>query len=196
MKYDSEIHHRRSIRLSGYDYSSPGAYFVTICTKDRLCLFGEIINDEMRVNDAGCMIEKYWLKLPNKFPHIQINSFITMPNHFHGIIKIVGADPRVCPDKENEKGAHTGAPLHKVVQWFKTMTTNAYIKGVKDSDWAGFPGKLWQRNYYEHVIRNDDSMNVIREYIEYNPSRWIDDVDNPDNITKESGIVTNGIYKI
>jgi putative transposase len=105
MKYNPEIHHRRSIRLKGYDYSQAGLYFITICTQDKLHLFGEITNDEMILNDAGITIEKWWNKLKNKFPNIELDEFVVMPNHFHGIIQInntnpipVGADLRVCPD--------------------------------------------------------------------------------------------------
>ena len=98
-----------------------------------------------------------------------------MPNHLHGVIKIVGADPCVRP----EPVEYSGAPLPKIVQWFKTMTTNAYIRGVKKYGWPQFPGKLWQRSFYEHVIRNDDDLNSIREYIVSNPIRWALDRENP-----------------
>jgi putative transposase len=98
MKYNPEIHHRRSIRLKGYDYSQQGAYFITICTHNRECLFGKIVNGAMVLNDAGKMVEKWWYELNTKFPNIEPDAHITMPNHFHGIIIIVGADLRVCPN--------------------------------------------------------------------------------------------------
>ncbi len=108
MKYNPEIHHRRSIRLKEYDYSQAGLYFITICTQDSLHLFGKITNDAMVLNDAGMLIEKWWNELKNKFVNIELDEFIVMPNHFHGIIQIintdpvpVGADLRVCPDKRN-----------------------------------------------------------------------------------------------
>ncbi len=113
-KYNPQIHHRRSIRLKGYDYSQAGLYFITICCQDRACLFGEIINGKMILNDAGKMIEK----------------------------------------------------------WFKTMSTNEYIRGVKNLGWAPFNGKLWQRNYYEHIIRNEKSYKNISKYIKNNPIKW------------------------
>jgi REP element-mobilizing transposase RayT len=165
---------RRTIRLKDYDYAQNGAYFLTFCVQQRECLFGEI-NDQgnMKLNDAGQMIEKWWKKLSDKFPEVEIDEYVIMPNHFHGILVIVGADPRVCPNEkekgahvgaplqkpavgdmvQDEKGAHVGAPLQKpavgdMVQWFKTMTTNEYIRGVKERNWESFPGKLWQRNYY------------------------------------------------
>jgi REP element-mobilizing transposase RayT len=194
MRYDPEKHHRRSIRLKGYDYSRPGAYFITIVTQDRACLFGEVVDGEMRLNAAGQMVEKWWAELNHKFPNVQTDEFVIMPNHFHGIIVIthvgadlcvcpnesgahVGADQRVCPD---ETGAHTGAPLPEIIQWFKTMTTNEYIRGVKQSGWPPFRGRLWQRNYYEHIIRNDQSLHCIRQYIAENPLRWHLDRENPD----------------
>ena len=189
MKYNPEIHHRRSIRLKGYDYSQAGLYFITICTQDKLHLFGEITNDEMILNDAGITIEKWWNKLKNKFPNIELDEFVVMPNHFHGIIQInntnpipVGADLRVCHDNTGEldvgehiKGEHTGSPLHTMIQWFKTMSTNDYIRNVKNNHWPPFNKKLWQRNYYEHIIRNEKSYLHISEYIRTNPLKWLDD---------------------
>lgn len=225
--YDPNIHHRRSIRLKGYDYTSAGLYFVTICTQNRECLFGEIENDEMVLNDAGRMIERWYFETQNKFPDIVCHEMIVMPNHFHCIWENVGPGAAVganlCvrppktnvrPPKQNDvaiqngvhdfetgahainKGAHTGAPLRPqhdgndivndsdlienksgaplsaVVGWFKTMSTNEYIRGVKQLGWPPFDRKLWQRNYYEHIIRNPLSYNDIANYINTNPIRW------------------------
>jgi len=178
MPYNPDIHHRRSIRLRGYDYSQPGAYFVTICTHNRAWLFGNVVGGEMALNDAGRMVEKWYFELENKFPDILCDEYVIMPNHFHAIIINVGADRRVCPDKmggPDERGEHTGSPLHRVVQWFKTMTTNEYIRRVKQNGWQPFSGKLWQRNYWEHIIRNENELNRIREYIINNPLNWHDD---------------------
>jgi len=205
MQYDPDKHHptgtlrsRRSIRLKGYDYAEAGAYFVTICAQNRECLFGEIVDGEMRVNDAGKVIARWWEELPHKFPSVDLDEFVVMPNHFHGIVVItdtsVGAYLRVCPDPQGARmaqgadvtaqGAHPGAPLRRlalgeIVQWFKTMTTNEYIRGVKQNGWTPFPGKLWQRNYYEHIIRNENDLNRIREYIFNNPANWANDDENP-----------------
>jgi len=129
---------RRSIRLPGYDYSKSGTYFVSICTENRKCLFGEIVNQEMVLNGAGRMVKKGYPELENKFQDIRCNEYIIMPNHSHVIITHigkapVGADLRVCPDykrHEQPSGEHTGSPLQRVIQWFKTMTTNEYIRGV------------------------------------------------------------------
>lgn len=195
MKYNPDIHHRRSIRLKDYDYSQPGAYFITLCTQDRECLFGEIANEKMALNGAGRMVKQWWNEVGNKYPTVTIDAFVIMPNHFHGIVVIVGADLCVCPNQsgawDNEQGAqtgvgahigmgaHAGAPLQRIVQWFKTMTTNAYLHGVKHHNWPPFPGKLWQRSYYDHVIRDQNEWDCIREYIAANPTRWAEDVNNP-----------------
>ena len=114
MVYDPEKHHRRSIRLQGYDYNQPGAYFVTICIQDREDLLGQIRNGEMIYNDAGRMVTKWWLEIPHKFPLIEIDEFIVMPNHFHGIVIMVepdsvGADLRVRPDSEADLRVRPGS---------------------------------------------------------------------------------------
>ena len=173
-------HRRRSIRLREYDYAERGAYFVTIVTQDRSCLFGEIINDAMQLSGAGVAIQRWWFELKNKFATVETDEFVIMPNHLHGIVvitdTIVGADLRAGPVPE---GAHTGAPLPTIIQWFKTMTTNEYIRGVKTLGWPAFRGRLWQRSYYEHVIRHEKSLNRIRQYILDNPAHWDADRENP-----------------
>lgn len=160
-KYDPAIHHRRSIRLRGYDYSQAGAYFVTICAQNREFLFGEIVNGEMRLNDAGKMIQTVWGEIPVYYQGIDIDSFIVMPNHIHGIV-IVGAAPRGRPDSDTRCGmligqaqgpAPTGLSLPDVMHRFKTMTTKRYTDCVKQNGWPPFSGKLWQRNYWEHIVR-------------------------------------------
>ena len=180
---------RRALRLRNYDYSWPGAYYVTIVTQQREPLFGAIANDEVQLNAAGQMIEQWWQELLHKFPQIELDASIIMPNHLHGIIVIpsVGADLRVGPQTQvdpqtpigSQTGEHTGSPLPTIMQWFKTMTTNAYIRGVKEFGWPAFPGKLWQRSFYEHVVRDEVDLNRIREYIANNPLKWLDDTENP-----------------
>ncbi|MGH7843599.1 MAG: transposase [Candidatus Binatia bacterium] len=184
MKYNPNAHHRRSIRLKGYNYKQPGAYFVTICTQDRACLFGNVADDKMQLNDAGRMVQHWWFELNRKFPTVETDEFVVMPNHFHGIVVMsVRADLRVGPVSDDahaaHQGAHTGAPLPRIIQWFKIMTTNEYIRCVKTESWPSFNRQLWQRNYYEHVVRNDDSLNRIRQYIVDNPARWAFDRENP-----------------
>jgi len=189
MKYAPEKHHRRSIRLKDYDYSQSGAYFITICTQKRECLFGEIVDGEMRLNDAGQMVQTKWDELPKYYTGIDIDEFVIMPNHFHGIILIhdVGAGPRACPDKGQTglgqpRGVAPTMSLPDVVHRFKSLTTTRYRQGVTQNGWPPFPGKLWQRNYYEHVIRDEDELLEIREYIANNPKKWAEDENNPINI--------------
>jgi len=183
MTFNPDIHHRRSIRLKNYDYSQAGAYFVTVCAQNRDCLFGEITDAVMRLNDAGRMIETWWHELAHKFPMIDMDVYTVMPNHFHGIVAIVGAALRGRPNPDHsipeEQPHRVAPPLGDIVNWFKTMTTNDYIQNVRHHQWRPFPGKLWQRNYYEHIIRNEEDLNKIREYIMYNPIRWADDEENP-----------------
>jgi len=178
-KYDPNIHHRRSVRLDGYDYSQDGWYSVTMCAQNHACMFGNIVNDQMRLNNAGLMVRTWWRKVGGKFPSVQTDGYIIMPNHFHGIVNIAGAAP--C-GHDSKLGQPRGvAPtLGDIVNWFKTMTTNQYIRGVKQNGWSSFDGKLWQRNYYEHIIRNEEELNHIRQYIAENPINWRKDEENPD----------------
>jgi len=195
MKDNSDKRHRRSIRLRGYDYARTGAYFVIVVTKDRACLFGEVVNGEMRLNDGGRVIQATWDELPEHYPGVECDAFVVTPNHVHGIIVLVdnggdgandvGAGPRACPgkDKPQKSGQPQGvAPtisLADVVHRFKTLTTKRYIDGVKSLDWTPFAGRLWQRNYSEHIVRGENELNRIREYIANNPSQWDLDRENP-----------------
>ncbi len=223
MKYDSDKHHRRSIRLKGYDYNQAGMYFVTVVTQDRMCLFGEIENGAMRLNDAGWIVQAAWDELPAHYAGIKTDVFVVMPNHIHGIVVLVGAGPRACPDAglsvttgpracpdagsriATSRGARpaTGRPqggaptknppaglgqpqgvaptlsLPDIMHRFKTLTTKRFIDAVKQSGWTPFPGRLWQRNYYEHIVRDEESLNRIRQYIHDNPARWEFDLENP-----------------
>lgn len=176
---------RQSLRLQEYDYSQAGAYFVTLCTKDRRSLFGEIVDGVMQLNDAGKMIQSVWDEIPAHYSGIDVDEFVIMPNHFHGIVTIVGAGPRACPDfvqptnftSADECGqpqgvAPTKLSLPDVVHRFKTLTTKRYIDGVKQDGWRAFDGKLWHRNYWEHVVRNEHDLAEIREYIRNNPVKW------------------------
>ena len=158
---------RKSIRLKNYDYSDNGYYFVTICTQNREKLFGEIVGATLsgRPNNPDKIVTKWLLKLENKFKDIKIDEYIVMPNHVHFIIKTTG-------EHTGSTGDHTGSPLRDIIGWFKTMTTNEYISGVKDGRFMPFKGHLWQRNYYEHIIRNYDDYLNIAEYIQNNPLKW------------------------
>ena len=162
MPYDPLRHHRRSIRLKGYDYSQAGAYFITICTQNRVCL--------LNVSAVDAMIGHWWEELPNKFLAVTLDAFVVMPNHLHGIVMLL--------ESENP-GSIPTPKLGQVVQWFKTMTTNAYIHGVKEAGWEPFEGRVWQRNYYEHIIRNERELEAIRLYIAANPENWTADENHP-----------------
>jgi len=199
-KYNPNIHHRRSIRLKGYDYSQAGLYFITICLKNRKCLFGKIENNKMILNDAGKMVETQWLALPQRFQNIKLHEYIVMPNHFHAILEIVGAtlvvaqntdtttqnDNNDLQKRETQGIAPTGKTVGDIVGAFESITTVEYIRGVKNNNWQPFNGKLWQRNYWEHIIRNEQSYQNISHYTINNPAKWDDDKFNPANQNKES----------
>lgn len=178
---------RGTIRLKGYDYSQLGLYFVTICTQNRECLFGDVFNEKMILNNIGNMIEKWWNKIPNKYSRVELDVCQIMPNHIHGVIQIVGADPCVRPNDGSTRGSNgngstrgsTPTTVGTMIQWFKTMSTNEYIKNVHDKKWKPFDKRLWQRNYYEHIIRSENDLNKIREYIKTNPQMWERDRNNP-----------------
>ncbi|EDZ90018.1 transposase [Francisella tularensis] len=174
---------RKNLRLKHYDYSSDGAYFVTICVNNRECLFGDIIGGEIILNNAGLMVQNCYFELENKFKNIHCGEFVVMPNHFHCVIHLyneINVGVNLCVDPKLEKGEHAGTPLHRIIQWFKTMTTNAYIDSVKTKNWQPFYKRLWQRNYYEHIIRNEQSYFEICQYIRDNPQKWEMDSLNPD----------------
>jgi REP element-mobilizing transposase RayT len=168
--YDPEIHHRRSIRLRGYDYSQPGMYFVTICTHNKEHLFGEIVDGEMIPNEHGLIINQCWHRLPRHYPHAEMDSFVLMPNHVHGIIAILLRGGFI------NRGGFVNPPLHplsEIVRGFKTYSARRVNVLRRTPSRA-----LWQRNYYEHIVRNDDELNKIREYIRTNPLRWGSDPEN------------------
>jgi REP element-mobilizing transposase RayT len=162
-------------------------YYITICTQNGLCLFGEIIDGEMILNTAGKIIEHQWYDLINRFTHIELHGFVVMPNHVHGIIQIVGAgssrpyNELSNVDNQNnyneghgnhhDKGRGDPAPtLGQIVAYFKYGTTKQINTMYNMSG-----TKLWQRNYYEHIVRDENDLNRIREYIANNPLRWQDD---------------------
>ena len=218
---------RRSVRLKGYDYSQPGAYFVTIVAQGRECVFGEVVDGEMHVNAAGEMVTTTWRDLPTRFPAVRLGAFVVMPNHVHGVIVLTGGDVRStgrgdpCDrpfhmHRQDGRGEHEIRPyvgdgdrprgaeheirpyvgdgdrprgtlpgsLGRLVQAFKSVTTHEYTVGVKKQGWAPFPGRLWQRNYYEHIVRGEDDLRRIRQYIADNAQRWPLDAENPSNVRK------------
>jgi REP-associated tyrosine transposase len=182
--YDPEKHHRRSTRLKWFDYRSAGAYFVTICTQHRKCLFGTIEDNEQRLNEAGRLVERQWSELPLRFPNVGIDAFVAMPNHIHGIL-LVGAQfiaPLDNPEGEftpRHEGAINRAPtLGEILRFYKASSTRMIRQKVN-------PEFAWQRNYYEHIIRDEESHNRIRNYILENPMRWTVDSENPEATNPE-----------
>jgi len=203
MKYNPQIHHRRSIRLQGYDYSQNGAYFITLCTHNRECLFGQIQNGQMILNEYGKMVEQCWNNLSNHYDNIELDAYVIMPNHFHGIILITDNVDNVdnvrairelpiheLPIHELPRQRKHELPIHelprqqqkqrqqqrrkmllpKIVGRFK-MNSAKQINQMRNT-----PGiSVWQRNYYEHIIRDEKSLENIRNYIINNPAKWQDD---------------------
>ena len=212
VKFDPKIHHRRSIRLQGYDYSQAGAYFVTIVTWQRDFLFGEIVNNEMELSQYGEIIQKWWCEIPIHFPNVETGAFVVMPNHVHGIVFIVERRGTVSVPRDNqnhnkmdllelenkflEQGYEIGKnisanmggetpplrmpTLGQVVAYFKYQST----KEMNKVENAGTITKFWQRNYYEHVIRNEKDLQNKTDYIEANPLLWGEDDENPVNLKR------------
>lgn len=228
--YTPHLHHRRSIRLKGYDYSQPGLYFITICCQDRACLFGNVMDGEMKLNDAGKITDEYWMEIPKHFPNTVLHEHIVMPNHIHGIIELTNVRAENIPPRQIEStssewaepvGAKNFSPLQSPQQsppewaknispqpiestspiWAKNIspkqtpqqTENISSRPVSPSKTIGSVVRgfkigvtkwmrqhtdiyhVWQRNYYEHIIRNEKSYLRIAEYIINNPATWKED---------------------
>ncbi|QOR61064.1 REP-associated tyrosine transposase [Sulfurovum sp. ST-21] len=154
-------HPRKNIRLPYYNYASEGIYFITICTRHREPFFGNITDQRLILNDAGKILKETWLDIPNRFPFVSIHDFIIMPNHFHAII---------------ETDHTTSIRLGDIVGAFKSITTNQYINGIRHKNWKPFEKRLWQRNYYEHIIRSEKSYQTLSQYIQNNPLSWKEDI--------------------
>ncbi len=176
MKYNPEKHYRRSIRLKGHDYSTAGAYFITLCTYRRECLFGEIMDGEMQLNPYSMIVAANYRWLSEQYPYVHLDTWVVMPNHFHGILVLTDqpgrGDLQIAPTHtENAVTPSEKMPKHKslgrLIGAFKTVSTKR-IHIIRDA-----PGTtVWQRNYYEHIIRNDKALNNIRRYIQMNPVNW------------------------
>jgi REP element-mobilizing transposase RayT len=197
-KFDPQRHHRRSIRLKGYDYAQPGAYFVTICTQDRACLFGEIVDGKMVLNVLGRVAATHWERIPRRTTHVELGTWVVMPNHVHGIITITDDDGRgealparsgsatdVMHSDMDGSTKHRGSnasplqpgSLGAIIGNYKSITTRR-INKMRHT-----PGeRVWQRNYYERVIRNQRELEAIRQYIADNPLQWDLDHDNPTHL--------------
>ena len=165
-RHDANQSARRSIRLRGFDYAQEGAYFVTICTHHRACLFGEVVDDEMRLNANGRLVNETWMGMPRHYPHVELDTFIVMPNHVHGILVLVGSGLQPAPAKMQ--------PLPEIIRGFKTFSARRINRS------RSTPGKpVWQRNFYDHIIRDEVGLDRIRQYILDNPVRWAEDPENP-----------------
>jgi putative transposase len=199
---NSTLPNRRSIRLLDYDYSQEGGYFITLCTQQRLCLLAEIVDRQVHLSPAGQMLNDVWASLPARFPGLLLDAFEVMPDHVHAVLTLTctttprqEASPRFDPlpdaDASNTRdrpplrqptlAPHGTLPgtVGRITQAFKSLTSQAYTLGVKNEGWQPYPGKLWQRNYYERIIRNQLELNAIRQYIQANPAHWSDDTENP-----------------
>ena len=196
MTYNPEKHHRRSIRLKGYDYTQSGAYYITIVTHGRECLFGDMVDGEMRLSRTGQVAQREWERLPRRFPRVQLDRFVVMPNHIHGIIIITdggrgtaghtntmtvngAAVPLPSPRSHEQFGKPVPGSIPTIVRSYKSAAT------LRINATRGTPGaRVWQRNYYEHIVRSDSSLNRIRQYIVDNPARWDDDNENPEKTAR------------
>ena len=204
-KYNPDIHHRRSIRLKGYDYSRSGLYFITLCVVDRICVFGNIVDGKMQLNDIGRLVEEEWLNTVDvRNGDVRLHNYIVMPNHFHAIIEIcecmdecdssqilntdnVGeyamgecekgecekgeCEKDECEKDECEKG-ECDSPLRMKSP---SKTVGAIVRGFKGAVSRQLGYSVWQRNYYEHIIRTGESYRQISDYIVNNPTKWQDD---------------------
>ena len=194
MKFDPTVHpfdnaqgrHRRSIRLKGYDYAQPGGYFVTLVTQGRECLFGEIIEGEVQLSALGKITDECWQSIPEHFPNVELGAYVVMPNHIHGIIIIhendeatrVGATHWVAPTPNTftrPKGPKHGS-LGAILGACKMTVTRRAGKELHS-------GNIWQRNYYEHILRDQSDWECISAYISDNPLNWKKDEENPTNST-------------
>ena len=189
-KYNPDIHHRRSIRLKGYDYSRSGLYFITLCVVDRICVFGNIVDGKMQLNDIGRLVEEEWLNTVDvRNGDVRLHNYIVMPNHFHAIIEICECmdecdSPQIlntdnvgeyamgeCEKDECEKG-ECDSPLRMKSP---SKTVGAIVRGFKGAVSRQLGYSVSQRNYYEHIIRTGESYRQISDYIVNNPTKWQDD---------------------
>ena len=164
MNYDPQRHHRHSIRLPGYDYAAAGVIFVTICTYQRESIFGIISGETMVTNSVGDAVCSTWLDLPGRFPNLILDTFVIMPNHFHGVL--VFPEPPINP-----------IPLPTLGHVLRAFKSLSAVASNTLLDRTGTP--LWQRNYYEHIVKNEATLNRARRYIDDNPKNWHRDADNP-----------------
>ena len=170
---------RKNIRLQGYDYSTNGIYYITICTQGHLCLFGNIyagtdsIPARMEMNEAGKMIESMFFETMDYYRNVNSDLYVIMPNHFHCILSMFGADIESAPTEHDSESAST---ISDVVQTFKRKSTIKYIDGVKLGIYPTFKKRVWQRSYHDRIIRNETEYQHIWQYIHENPVKWQEDI--------------------
>ncbi len=169
---------RKPNRLNHFDYTTPGYYFVTICAQDRVCCFGEVIDGEMVLNKFGKIVEKYWVEIPEHYPNVKLDVYQIMPNHLHGIIIITPVGAAIGRPTEKAGNARPYISLNTIIGSFKNIT----VKIIHKSGSANFS---WQKSFYDHVIRRDESLEKIRTYITNNPKQWELDLENPKNLKQQ-----------
>jgi putative transposase len=170
MKYDPNFHHRQSIRLNGYDYSKSGAYFITICTHEREYLFGDIVDEIMELNTFGDIVRSHWQQLSQYYPNLIMDESIVMHNHLHGIIIL-------------ESSTENTRFISEIIRGFKTFSAKAINK---ERGLHGVP--VWQRNYYDRIIRNELELDRVRQYIINNPQNWDTDKNNQNQSSKHTDL--------
>lgn len=173
-KFDSQKHHRRSIRLKEYDYSQEGAYYGTIVTYQRDCLFGEVMNEEMILNEYGKIADECWRAIPEHFSFVELGAHVVMPNHAHGIIHIRRCTIYRAPTDMEKFQKPVMGSLPTIVRTYKAAVTRRIGRELNATG-------IWQRNYYDHVIRDEKDLQNKTDYIEANPMLWNEDDDNPRN---------------
>jgi putative transposase len=191
MSKATELPRRKSTHLRDYDYANPGYYFVTICTRDKRCLFGDVVDGVMRLSDTGVVVDARWRAIPNHFATVVLDQYVVMPNHVHGIVQLLsvgsgfqeGAMNRAptVPTRHDAPGvgaqfiapSYTPPTLGEIVRSFKARCTVALRVALAPAS------PIWQRNYHDHIIRSDTSLQAIREYIINNPKQWALDRENP-----------------
>ena len=195
MKFDPFKHRHHSTRLRGYDYSQAGAYFVTICVQQHQCLFGDVVNAEMDLNELGTIANECWLAIPEHFPYVELDEYVVMPSHAHGIVVITddGAGvqrrdvqlnvPTSNAPRDPSNPFSMMSPKHKTLSIIVRTYKAAVTTRCREMDCYDF---VWQANYYDHIIRNEREWNAIAKYIYENPANWNADMDNPVNFKKQS----------
>jgi REP element-mobilizing transposase RayT len=158
-------HHRKQLRAPGFDYSTPGTYWVTICVHNMECRFGHVEHGLVHLNDAGRMVLRHWLEIPDQFEAVALDAFVIMPNHLHGIVFLhdTGHIPRVS--------------LSTALGSFKSRVTVEYSAGVRSGMYPPYDRTLWQRSFSDRIVQSDRRLDTLRRYVEGNPGRWQDKQD-------------------